>query len=171
MTETPGFEEFVRANATDLLRSATLLAAGRERGEELLQDTLTHLYPQWDRVANAQSPFSYVRRAMVNRMISTSRIPRNREIVMAALPDRSDGRDPADTVARRQAVSQMLGALNERQRAAEDLGDLVVGEIVEVAQHHGCPLHSTSGSGQPWCCATSTISPTTRSPRSSAAAR
>ena len=135
MNETPGFEEFVRANATDLLRSATLLAAGRERGEELLQDTLTHLYPQWDRVANAQAPFAYVRRAMVNRMISTSRIPRNREIVTDTLPDRSDGRDPADTVARQQAVSQMLGALNERQRAAVVLryfNDLPDDQIAEI---------------------------------------
>jgi RNA polymerase sigma-70 factor (sigma-E family) len=135
MNETSGFEEFVRANATDLLRSATLLAASRERGEELLQDTLTHLYPQWQKVAQAQAPFSYVRRAMVNRMISTSRIPRNREIAMAALPDRSDGRDPADTVARRHAVSQMLGALNERQRAAVVLryfNDLPDDQIAEI---------------------------------------
>ena len=37
MGEAAGFDEFVRAHATDLLRSATLLAIGRDRGEELFE--------------------------------------------------------------------------------------------------------------------------------------
>ena len=135
MTETTGFEEFVRMHATDLLRSATLLATGPERGQELLQDTLTHLYPRWDKVASADVPLAYVRRVMVNRMVSTSRIPRNREIAMADLPERAHGPDPADTVVRREAIWQMLAELSERQRAAVVLrffNDLPDDQIAEI---------------------------------------
>ena len=136
MTETTGFEEFVRMHATDLLRSATLLATGPDRGQELLQDTLAHLYPRWDKVAAADVPLAYVRRAMVNRLVSTSRIPRNREIAMAEPPERGHGADPADTVVRRDAVWHMLATLSERQRAAvvlryfNDLPDEQIADIL-----------------------------------------
>jgi len=134
MDDSRGFENFVRTHATDLLRSATLLAAGRERGEELLQDTLTHLYPQWERVAQSQAPFSYVRRAMVNRMISVSRMPRSREIALEHLPERP-GADPADGVVNRQALWAMLAELPDRQRAAVVLryfNDLPDDQIAEA---------------------------------------
>jgi RNA polymerase sigma-70 factor (sigma-E family) len=136
MNQTTGFEEFVRAHATELLRSATLLATGRDRGEELLQDTLTHLYPRWDRVAKADVPIAYVRRAMVNRLISTGRSPRNRELAMEHLPERQHAPDPATNVVDRQAIWQMLATLPERQRAAvvlryfDDLPDDQIAEII-----------------------------------------
>lgn len=135
MNDSYGFEQFVRAHATELLKSATLLATGRHRGEELLQDTLTHLYPQWDRVAKADQPVAYVRRVMVNRLISSGRMPRNREIVLEYLPERGAGPDPADTVVNRHALWQMLAGLPERQRVAVVLryfNDLPDDQIAEA---------------------------------------
>jgi len=135
MNDSYGFEQFVKAHATELLKSATLLAAGRQRGEELLQDTLTHLYPRWESVARADQPLAYVRRTMVNRLISHNRLPRNREISLAYLPERQSGHDPADAVVNRHALWQMLAELPERQRAAVVLryfNDLPDNQIAEA---------------------------------------
>jgi len=135
MNDSYGFEQFVKAHATELLKSATLLATSRHRGEELLQDTLTHLYPQWERVARADQPIAYVRRAMVNRLISTSRIPRNREIPMEYLPERGSAPDPSDLVVNRHKLWQMLAELPERQRVAVVLryfNDLPDDQIAEA---------------------------------------
>lgn len=118
MAEAASFEEFVRTHATGLLRSATLMATSRDRGEELLQDTLAHLYPQWERVARADAPLAYVRRAMVNRLISSTRQARRREIPLAYLPEQAHAADPVKALIDRHAIFELLSHLPERQRAA-----------------------------------------------------
>lgn len=131
-------EQFVRAHATELLRSALLLSGSRDRAEDLVQETLTRLIPRWDRVTEAQSPVAYVRRSLVNRYVSQHRLMRSREVSMWDVPDRVVGADVAEDVAARHAVCVLLGTLTARQRAAvvlhyyEDLPD------AEVAALLGC---------------------------------
>src|SRR5580765_3705162 len=73
MSETdPG--SFVRAHATDLMRSAILLTGSRVRAEDLVQETICRLLPQWDRVVRADSSLAYVRRSLVNRFVSQGRL-------------------------------------------------------------------------------------------------
>ena len=136
MADDRAFEVFVREHATDLLRLATLLAAGRQQGEELLQDTLAHLYPKWEMVGSAQAPVAYVRRAMVNRLISERRGPRRNELVVAAVPESRAVSDPAQLVADRHTLMGMLAQLPDRQRAAvvlryfHDLSDAQIAVIL-----------------------------------------
>jgi len=132
------FEAFVRAHATDLLRSAVLLTGSRERGEDLLHDTLAHLYPRWSRVTAADAPVAYVRRAVVNRFISSRRSPSSRDVVVWDVPDAPAPRDLVDAVTDRHLLGQLIGALPDRQRAAlmlryfHDLPD------EQIAEHLAC---------------------------------
>lgn len=134
--ESEAFDEFVRTHATELLRAATLMSGNRERGEELLQDTLTHLYPRWDKVAAAHVPIAYVRQALMNRLISAGRSHRNRHVTLWDVPERWDGNDMSETIATRRVIWQMLGALPDRQRVAlvlryfDDLADTQIAEVL-----------------------------------------
>lgn len=112
------FEPFVRAYASELLRAAVLLTGSRDRGEELLQDTLTHLYPRWPKVAGAEAPVAYVRRALVNRFLSERRSPRANMIPVWELPEAAAAGDLGESVATKQVIWELLGTLPERQRAA-----------------------------------------------------
>jgi len=78
---------FVEANWGRYLRLARLLTGDRDRGEELLQDSLVRLYVRWRRAAT-RDPHAYLRRILVNGNISWWR--RRREYPSAALPDRAD---------------------------------------------------------------------------------
>lgn len=131
------FEPFVRGHGTELLRIAVLISGSRDRGEELLQETLTYLYPRWDKVAAAETPLAYVRRALVNRLVSERRSPRRNTVALWDLPERTDGRDLGEMVATRRAVWQLVGGLPDRQRAAVvlryfyDLSDAEIARILD----------------------------------------
>ncbi len=86
-----GFESFVADHASELLRAAVLLTGSRHDGEDLLQATLTHVYPCWEMVAPAAAPVAYVRRAVVNRFVSERRAPRSATLPVWDVPDRADG--------------------------------------------------------------------------------
>ena len=118
MPDDAAFESFVRAHSTNLIRTAVLVTGSKHAAEELVQDTLTSLYPRWERVAAADEPLAYVRRALMNRFISLRRRPAARDLAVWELPDGWDGRDLGETVAVRSTVWQLLGTLPERQRAA-----------------------------------------------------
>jgi len=132
------FDSFVRAYATDLLRSAVLLTGSRERGEDLLHDTLTQLFPRWQRVSSADAPLAYVRRALVNRFISDRRSPRSRDIPVWEVPDAPVTADIGGLVSDRQLIWELMSTLPQRQRAAvvlryfHDLPD------EQIAEHLDC---------------------------------
>ena len=79
---------FVEANWARYLRVARLLTGDRDRGEELLQDSLVRLYVRWRRVVT-RDLHAYLRRMLVNGNISWWR-RRRREYLSAAPPDRAD---------------------------------------------------------------------------------
>lgn len=113
------FDAFVRDNATSLLRTAYLLTGEHGAAEDLLQDTLTYLYPRWERVAEADLPTAYVRRSLTNRFLSSRRSAgRNPLRSMWSLPDRADERDVGEEIASQDIIWRLLATLSERQRAA-----------------------------------------------------
>jgi RNA polymerase sigma-70 factor (sigma-E family) len=118
VTDDAAFETFVRLHALALFRTAFLLAGSTVAAEDLVQETLTHLYPQWGRVAAADAPLAYVRRSLANRFVSSRRGAASRDLLMPALPDRWDEHDVGEVVANRRLVWQVLAGLTERQRAA-----------------------------------------------------
>ncbi len=115
------FTRFVGSNTPSLFRTAFLLTGSANAAEDLLQDTLAHLYPQWHRVESAESSLGYVRRSIANRYVSSRR---RREVPTTSrweLPDSWDGRDLSTEVAEQAFVWGLLGTLPARQRAAVTL--------------------------------------------------
>jgi len=130
-----GFEPFVRTHSDGLYRTAFLLTGSRPAAEDLLQDTLSALYPKWAQVSAADIPVAYVRRSLVNRFMSQRRAGWGRDVAMWDLPDRADGRDLAEGVALRGTLWQLLHSLPEKQRAAivlRHFNDLPEAEIAAV---------------------------------------
>lgn len=138
MADEVGFETFVRTHSVGLLRSAVLLTGNRDRGEELLQDTLTHLYPRWDKVASAEFPVAYVRRALVNRSVSAGRSSRRHIVMVWDFPDQVGSSDLGEDVATRRQLWQLIGKLSERQRAAVVLRYFHDQTDLEIAEALGC---------------------------------
>lgn len=142
MTEQLPFADFVAANSRSLYGTAYLLTGNPDNAEDLLQETLSRLYPKWASVAAAESPVAYVRRALANRFVDTTRGRAYRDVAVWELPDSAANIDVATTVANRGAVWQLLGTLPERQRAAivlryfHDLPD------AEIAAALNCRLAS-----------------------------
>jgi RNA polymerase sigma-70 factor (sigma-E family) len=138
MGDDAAFERFVREHTAALYRTAFLLTGSRHEAEELLQDTLSRLYPKWAQVAAADAPVAYVRRSLANRFVSTKRSPAARTESMWELPDTWDGTDVSETVATSRTIWQLLGDLPDKQRAAvvlryfHDLSD------ADVADTLGC---------------------------------
>ncbi|MGN6607818.1 MAG: SigE family RNA polymerase sigma factor [Jatrophihabitans sp.] len=112
------FAAFVRAHSRSLFGTAYLLTGSGHAAEELLQDTLAALYPKWTKVQAAEQPLAYVRRALSNRFVSTTRRPAARDVAVWQLPDAAAPGDLAESVAERRWLWQALAGLPERQRAA-----------------------------------------------------
>lgn len=113
-----GFATFVREQRRPLLGTAYLLTGSQDAAEELLQDTLVALYPKWGRVAAADQPVAYVRRALTNRFVSSRRSPAARDLSVWDTPEPPAQGDVADTVTDRRVLFQLLSQLPPRQRAA-----------------------------------------------------
>jgi RNA polymerase sigma-70 factor (sigma-E family) len=113
-----GFTGFVREHTSALLRTAYLLTGNGDAAEELVQDTLVRLYPKWDRVAAAEVPVAYVRRALTNGYINQRRRASSRDQRYADVPDRGDPRDAVAEFADRDEMWTILHGLPDRQRAA-----------------------------------------------------
>lgn len=106
---------FLGARGEALLRTAVLLAPGREGGEDLLQEALERLLRKWHRVDG--DPEGYLRRIMYNRAVDGWRRRSRRPEVLGLPPDIA----VADHVSRldlRLELIHALGRLTPRQRAA-----------------------------------------------------
>jgi len=140
MAEPAEFSTFVRTHSTGLLRSAFLLTGNRVDAEELVQDTLVRLYPQWARVLAAEIPLAYVRRSLTNNYLNGRRRRSASDLLFAVLPEREHGYEPdhGDRLGDRELVRGLLAGLPARQRAVlvlRFLDDLDDGEIAEIV---GC---------------------------------
>ncbi|HEY3736595.1 MAG TPA: SigE family RNA polymerase sigma factor [Jatrophihabitans sp.] len=138
MTEGREFTAFVRANTSALLRTAYLLTGSAGAAEELVQDTLSRLYPKWSKVEAADAPLAYVRRSLANNFVNSRRRMSSHELVVEFLPERADGIDANGALDDRDEIWRLLVTLTERQRAAivlryfHDLPD------EEIAESLGC---------------------------------
>jgi RNA polymerase sigma-70 factor (sigma-E family) len=134
------FARFVRAHTPALLRTAYLLTSDRAGAEELVQDTFVRLYPRWELVQAAAAPLAYVRRAVANQFVNSTRRPWRREVPVHDVPDRPDDRDPGAGFDDRDQLWTMLATLPDRQRTAlvlryfHDLPDAEIGAAL------GCRL-------------------------------
>lgn len=135
--ETCEFTSFVRAHTSALLRTAYLLTGSAAGAEELVQDTLVRLYPNWAKVQAADVPIAYVRRSVANAFVNQRRRPSSREVAFEFVPEHGDPFDATDQLADRSELAQLLRELPDRQCAALVLRyfhDLPDGEIADALQ-------------------------------------
>jgi RNA polymerase sigma-70 factor (sigma-E family) len=138
MAEPAEFSAFVRQHSTALLRSAFLLTGNRIDAEELVQDTLVRLYPNWGRVSEAEVPLAYVRRSLTNNFLNGRRRRSAGDLLFADPPERAYDPDPVNRLSDRELVRGLLDGLPARQRAVLVLRFFDDLEDTEIASIMGC---------------------------------
>jgi RNA polymerase sigma-70 factor (sigma-E family) len=130
------FVEFVERRGSALLRTAQLMCGTRQDAEDVLQSALEKAYRHWERVDSSVDPEPYVRRILVNLVISRARRWKIlREIHMARLPEVPVPASGPDVDLRGALISE-LQALGPRQRAVlvlrywEDLSENETAELL-----------------------------------------
>jgi len=140
VAEPVGFETYVRQRSLALLRLAYLLTGDHHGAKDLVQTTLTKVFPRWDTTAARGDPHAYVRAVMVHTAISWRRRKWQAERATTDVPDRPGERDLAIAIDHRQRLRLALLCLPPRQRAAvvlrhyEDLSE------AQTAAALGCSL-------------------------------
>ena len=128
-----GFDEFVAARSTALLRTAYLLTRDHALAEVLLQTALTKAWFAWHRIEG--QPEAYVRRILVTTYATWWRRRWNGEVATEELPEvsRPGASDAVETV---HDLWTAMGRLPRRQRAVvvlryvEDLSEAQTAELL-----------------------------------------
>jgi RNA polymerase sigma-70 factor (sigma-E family) len=159
---TTSFDEYVVARGQALLRLAWLLAHDEHLAQDVVQDVLAKASTRWSRIEQAGSPDAYVRKMVVNQLLSWRR--RRRDVPTDRLFDRpaagSYAGDPAGDHADRDEVLGLLAALPRQQRAVlvlryfEGLDDDAIAAVigcapVTVRAHASKALARLRASGRP----------------------
>lgn len=135
-------EAYVEEAMPRLVGLAYAMTGNKADAEDLVQDTLATVITKWSRVSEARNIDAYVRRTMVNTLISRKRRRSSTEVVSheKVTADRSAASVPAadGAVVDRELVLSMVRRLPDRQRAVvalryyDDLADR------EIAHALGC---------------------------------
>ena len=129
-----GFEAFVVARRSALLRTAYLLTGSAADAEDLVQVALVKTVPHWHKIHT--DPEAYVRRVLARESVSRWRSRRWREVLTNRMPDHASSRLDHDDVL---ALQEALGALAPRQRAVivlryfEDLTEKQTAEALGIS--------------------------------------
>ena len=141
-------ERFLAERADHLLRTAVLLAGGREAGEDLLQTAVERLLRRWRRFDG--DPEGYLRRTLCNLATDghrrAGRWQQKQRLLRTGLRQ-AQGQDATGDVDLRDALVRLLLQLPARQRAVlvlrywEQLTD------AETAAVLGCPEGTVKSAG------------------------
>lgn len=126
------FEEFVVAAWPRLRRAAYLLSHDSHDADDLVQSALTSCYARWPKV-RSEDAFAYVRRALVNAYIDSTR--RRRPVPVPRDPDRAVPPDHA--VEDRSELTELLAPLSPRERSILVLRYYLDAPEAEVAARLG----------------------------------
>ena len=135
----PSFDAFVAARGSAMLRHAYVLTGDRHLAEDLVQETLAHLYRRWDRVAASTSNEAYVRTSVTRQFLSWRRRRSSTERVTDELPESVDAADTGDRIAGDDAVWRALSTLPRKQRAIlalrfyDDQSDVQIAEVLGIS--------------------------------------
>ena len=130
------FGAFVAARGASLFRLACLLTGSPSEADDLVQDSLEKVYMRWSRVSRADAPYPYVRRLMVNTLVSNRRRPARRAEVLRASPPDELVESGEQAVLEHQHVWPLVLALPTRQRAVivlryyEDLSEQQIADVL-----------------------------------------
>jgi RNA polymerase sigma-70 factor (sigma-E family) len=135
----PSFDAFVAARGSAMLRHAYVLTGDRYLAEDLVQETLAHLYRRWDTVVASTSPETYVRTSVTRQFLSWRRRRSSSERVTADPPDSLSTPDDGERIAGDDAVWRALATLPRKQRAIlalrfyDDQSDVQIAEILGIS--------------------------------------
>jgi RNA polymerase sigma-70 factor (sigma-E family) len=87
---TDDFEEFARARAPHLYRTAWLLAGDRHHAEDLVQETLAKMFRAWRGIRRIDNPAAYAQTVLARTFVSQRRRRSWSEQPTEVLPDRAD---------------------------------------------------------------------------------
>ena len=138
MSTEQDFVQFVSARWSSLYRLAYLLTASPSAAEDLLQTTLEKAYVSWSRIGRMEFPEAYVRRMLVNALVSSRRRAWLREVPSESVPEVSGGAIDVGVVDR-SLLWPLVCALPVRQRAVivlryyEDLTEAQIAEVLGCA--------------------------------------
>jgi RNA polymerase sigma-70 factor (sigma-E family) len=133
------YAQFVGARWSSLYKLAYLLAASRTGAEDLLQTTLEKAYVNWSRIARMEHPEAYMRRILVNTLLSGRRRAWVGEQPFGELPETTEGSSDLP-VLDRALLWPLVCALPTRQRAVvvlryyEDLSEDQIAEVLGCAR-------------------------------------
>jgi RNA polymerase sigma-70 factor (sigma-E family) len=129
------FEEFARARAPHLLRSAWLLCGDAHQAEDLVQETLAKVYVRWHRRVGGRidNPAAYAHTALVRTFLSARRRRSSGELPYAEPPDVVHA-DPAASSDLQLVVADALAGLAPADRAVLVLRYLEDRSVVDVAE-------------------------------------
>lgn len=110
------FADFVSAVSPRLYRAAYGIARDHHHAEDAVQAALGKAYVRWRRVVRTEHPEAYVRRMVVNEVLSWRRRPSSGELPAEVFPETptSSGESAWDTS---DVVWRALAQLAPRQRA------------------------------------------------------
>jgi RNA polymerase sigma-70 factor (sigma-E family) len=142
MNRDDDFVEFVSGTWSRFYRMAFLLAAeDRTAAEDLLQTAMEKTYARWPKVRRMEHPEAYVRKIMVNAVISRWRRPgRGRESLQSTVPEPSFPPTGDSGVIDHTLVWPLVCALPDRQRAVVVLRYYEDLTAVETADVLGCSV-------------------------------
>lgn len=132
-----GFDEFVTAQGTRLLRAAYLLTGEQGAAEDLLQDVLERVFVAWPRI---EDPLAYTRSALARRAANRWRLRgrhRETDLLEEHEPSVEDG---SSSRALRDELLLALRQLPPRQRAVlvlryyEDLSEHDTAETLGISR-------------------------------------
>lgn len=127
-----------------LVGLAYAMTGSKADAEDLVQDTLATVVTKWSRVSEAENIDAYVRRTMVNTLISKKRRKWTTEVVSHEVVT-ADWSQPASAgvaqqVTDRDAVLELLRQLPDRQRAVmalryyQDLPDAQIAATLDCSE-------------------------------------
>jgi RNA polymerase sigma-70 factor (sigma-E family) len=118
-----------------LIRFGYLLVRDHQLAQDLAQEGLARLHLKWSRVGAQGNPDAYVRKVMVNQLLTWRRRRAWSERPVAAVRDQA-GLDPTDDIGQRTEMWSLIGELPTRQRAVivlrfyEDLDDSAIADVL-----------------------------------------
>jgi RNA polymerase sigma-70 factor (sigma-E family) len=129
------FEEFARAKQAGLIRFGYLLVRDHQLAQDLAQEGLARLHGRWSQFAVEGSPDAYVRKVMVNQLLTWRRRRAWAEQPVAEVREDHDD-DPSAAIVERAEMWALIADLPMRQRAVivlryyEDLDDATIAGIL-----------------------------------------
>lgn len=130
------FDGYVQLRGAALTRLAYLLVHDHHLAQDLTQETLARLHRHWSKVSALEDPDAYVRRIMLNQLLSWRRRRSWSERSTPDIADVASSDDHVEAGADRDAMWDLLRTLTPKQRAVivlrfyEDLDDAAIASLL-----------------------------------------